>query len=716
MKAILSQLFTSGGAEQGMRAARASSRGKGAFGQLLASLMGRSKAKPVAFVRRGREVSFEKIPFIDSSGAPLHVKTVKKAGSTPEVKIRRAGRVSQSNRISHDPSLRRELTLSRNQGVAQAIPDFRKKVRQHLRETEDLRLSILKGSIETPGNRDGILRRKLKEEARNEDVVVDAVWRDQLRSHILRTKGNGTESLRALALAMNENGGSAKPSLTQALNSASAEKGNTKADSKPAGMPELQDPTQPRIRKFQPQRIDPRNGLPIPEKPAAQPPSSSNPTTKDPSGLSARQAVESRAASPVRQGEVVDRITIHKTDDQPAQSQPISESERRTKIVQALRQGSMQSSQTAQREPAGVTSNPKAQPSATTTERGSAHVTSPGRAASTSEPPQPVEPAATRESAARQVNEKGSRAATPGKAPNLFPVIQEPKGGAATPAPTSPDGAVGESGVARMSASGWRIHTPMSAVSPTAPSRTRSGRQGQNPRTEDGRMHRAGGFSRRPSAPLNPEARKATETFNSSDKGATDLKGTSAQASVAQNEGPLDPTGKSASSMARAAQQSHPQSTPGSESMRAMTNLQEVLTKLETQARILIKGGETRIQVRLQPASLGTLAVEIRESDGRYDVTLRATTPEAARAIEQQLPVIREHLAQSGIQVEKFDIQAGQDRFNDARDDQSNRQADAQRSSGGSRMAPSQAEEREDQEPLTHRPLNTGTNTVEYVG
>jgi flagellar hook-length control protein FliK len=105
------------------------------------------------------------------------------------------------------------------------------------------------------------------------------------------------------------------------------------------------------------------------------------------------------------------------------------------------------------------------------------------------------------------------------------------------------------------------------------------------------------------------------------------------------------------------AAQGDPAQGQAHDASRGMQNLQEVLQKMEANAKLLTGDGRTTLQVRLKPARLGTLFVQIERRDGGYEVRLRASNDQGTRAIERQLPVIREQLAQQGIQVERFEVQ-----------------------------------------------------------
>ena len=66
------------------------------------------------------------------------------------------------------------------------------------------------------------------------------------------------------------------------------------------------------------------------------------------------------------------------------------------------------------------------------------------------------------------------------------------------------------------------------------------------------------------------------------------------------------------------------------------------------------RDGEVRL--RLSPPELGTLRIEMRVQEGVLLVQLHAETESARSAILDQLPVLRERLADQGIHLERFDV------------------------------------------------------------
>jgi flagellar hook-length control protein FliK len=66
------------------------------------------------------------------------------------------------------------------------------------------------------------------------------------------------------------------------------------------------------------------------------------------------------------------------------------------------------------------------------------------------------------------------------------------------------------------------------------------------------------------------------------------------------------------------------------------------------------RGGE--LQLRLSPPALGSLKLEIKLQDGVMSARVEAENQNAKQMLVDNLPVLKERLAEQGIQVEKFDV------------------------------------------------------------
>lgn len=93
------------------------------------------------------------------------------------------------------------------------------------------------------------------------------------------------------------------------------------------------------------------------------------------------------------------------------------------------------------------------------------------------------------------------------------------------------------------------------------------------------------------------------------------------------------------------------------------------------------RGSEVRL--RLHPAELGALSIEVRIHDSVLTASVQAETPEAKAAIIDNLPALRERLAEQGIRIDKFDVDLmdHSDRRQQSLDEQT-RQQEARQSAG----------------------------------
>ena len=66
------------------------------------------------------------------------------------------------------------------------------------------------------------------------------------------------------------------------------------------------------------------------------------------------------------------------------------------------------------------------------------------------------------------------------------------------------------------------------------------------------------------------------------------------------------------------------------------------------------RGNEVRL--RLHPAELGALSIEVKIHDSVLTANVHAETPEAKAAIVDNLPALRERLADQGIRIDQFDV------------------------------------------------------------
>ncbi|MBZ0264418.1 flagellar hook-length control protein FliK [bacterium] len=142
-------------------------------------------------------------------------------------------------------------------------------------------------------------------------------------------------------------------------------------------------------------------------------------------------------------------------------------------------------------------------------------------------------------------------------------------------------------------------------------------------------------------------------------------------------------------------------------------NLKEVLQKIEGRAKIVSNGGTTTMQIRLAPKSLGLMHVKIFQSDGRYEVSLRTNSPEAAKALESQVDQIKTELSNSGIQVDKLNVSTDGSKSNDRQATNSFSQEQSKQNTGASGATTEFTEEPQLNSPIS---LDLGTNSVDFIG
>jgi len=279
------------------------------FADVLLNLIGKTSKQPVAYVKKGKEVSFENIPFYDSNGSRLTFKEVD--GATV---AKRQGRPT-SSRSEVDAYLRRESALSGNSGVSRAVPEFRTRASKHLRETQDLREKIVSGELETPGNRSSILKKKIAKEDAEEGLMVDAAWLSELKSQLSKAKGNGAgNNLKAIAAAM---------------------KGETSG-----AETELADPRLPIVKKFAPKSVNADSEEHIVRANGKKTATANNDSTDV---IKSAKKSSAKSATVNEDREVVQRITIKQ---EQSLKMPGEAESRSLKLVRQLKQNGANSTNT----------------------------------------------------------------------------------------------------------------------------------------------------------------------------------------------------------------------------------------------------------------------------------------------------------------------------------------------------------------------------------
>ena len=142
-------------------------------------------------------------------------------------------------------------------------------------------------------------------------------------------------------------------------------------------------------------------------------------------------------------------------------------------------------------------------------------------------------------------------------------------------------------------------------------------------------------------------------------RAAAPVTGTPSQGANTGNGGQL---GGRDSSQAGTAKADAP--VPGSETRDAMEKLLvDREDRMQREANILrqikasLKPGGRELSIRLSPASLGRVDMNLAVREGRLTATIRTESKEAHEAIERQLPELQVALENQGIEVMGFDLE-----------------------------------------------------------
>ena len=107
-----------------------------------------------------------------------------------------------------------------------------------------------------------------------------------------------------------------------------------------------------------------------------------------------------------------------------------------------------------------------------------------------------------------------------------------------------------------------------------------------------------------------------------------------------------------------------------------------------------------QIQLRLSPPELGTLRIQLTVNEGAITANLETETNAARTILLDNLPALRERLAEQGITIEKFDVDVGREG-----QQQTDNSADGERESN-------QSSNDSDSNPETQEQESTATTTV----
>lgn len=117
-----------------------------------------------------------------------------------------------------------------------------------------------------------------------------------------------------------------------------------------------------------------------------------------------------------------------------------------------------------------------------------------------------------------------------------------------------------------------------------------------------------------------------------------------------------------------------------------------------------------QIQLRLSPPELGSLKIEIAVKDGVITARLETDNPAARTLILDNLPALRERLAEQQIRIEKFDVDVGRDGQQQAQ------QGPGDRPTNGQREPTNRPNQAQRQQTITPSQVPTTSNTNDQTG
>ncbi|MCB2210577.1 flagellar hook-length control protein FliK [bacterium] len=677
----------------------------GMFTRLLADFGLKQQTQPMALVRSGSSVTFDSIPFVDQFGNSVDPDDPDSLRRTEES---HRGRRPQTN----DPHLSREMQLSSNQGTAQLMTGFKKRAAEHLLLTDQLRIGILSGEVETPGNRSYVLKKRLEEQRKEQGLEDPSMWLQEVRTHMARSQDGDAARLVAQARAMVDGEGQdaskhielkspfgpdvkpfAPPKVNRSTNTVQTTKVSGDGDAKPASQAGVKSAQKLDLSQLAVAQLTKAAGK-ISAKKAA------SPEFKSEMGQKPALADKSEADQPVAQ-----KVSVS-ARPQPTRSDLLAQL--RAKTGGTARASAWSGAGTVREDDSGLQpasklttpkavsnvsverSNETAAELAKQTEQDSSQRQGRGsRMASRPESAQADRGAFTRQ----------SRAPAPSTQPPVTVESASSQTGTRSAAAAAASAGQARSRVASMERSGWHVHAPSGKSAPTASDRS----------AEGVKQAKAGQKSAKPSARSAQESATSTNTgkpkaMHAED--AADVKPAGAKPNVINN--------LSAALGARVGKGA-PSSAQG------LQNLQELMQKVSSQAKVLKGDGVVRLQVALKPAKLGNVLLNVIRSNGKYIIKMTVDRADATRSLEQHLPALREHLSSQGIQVDRVEVETGQTRQQDATADQQRRDAaerQAQRRNATSRNGQSRREQADVDpgEDSGQRPLRTGLNTIEYTG
>jgi flagellar hook-length control protein FliK len=136
---------------------------------------------------------------------------------------------------------------------------------------------------------------------------------------------------------------------------------------------------------------------------------------------------------------------------------------------------------------------------------------------------------------------------------------------------------------------------------------------------------------------------------NSADKGQVGV-----DAAITENNDKTEPRGGPATASIAARQDRYEASIDRSEGLTEAERVRFVQRVARAFHSMSDEGGEVRL--RLSPPELGSLRLEVSLRDGVLSARLEAETSSARNLLLDNLPALRERLAEQNIKVERFEV------------------------------------------------------------
>jgi len=157
---------------------------------------------------------------------------------------------------------------------------------------------------------------------------------------------------------------------------------------------------------------------------------------------------------------------------------------------------------------------------------------------------------------------------------------------------------------------------------------------------------------------------------------------------------------------------------PRSEPSRQLWHAADLAENIVKQAVLSKKNGITEMKIQLVPPHLGRMVLRLKVVDNQLIARVQVETNEAKSLIQDNLPQLRDSIAERGIEIQKFDVdvrqnfhdQLNQPHWSDFEREQHRRHSDRIHSPDGSGQYQSSEEQ------LSGAPMRTfGYNTIELV-